>query len=909
MTVYSHTMTVANRRLPALLCYLAPALAAIFIFAGCHGGSSSNGSLSIALVPSATAVNLDALQVQAFTATVSNDITNSGVTWQVFNDSSTNPPTCTFVDCGTLTNSTPFSVTYTAPSNIAAQETVMLEATSVANTTITKTVTINIVVAMMFTTTTLPGGQNGVPYSQKLAVTGGVTPLVFTVASGSLPAGLSLGTNGVIAGTPSGSGTSSFTVQVADAAIPPATLTELLNITIAPAQPISIVTTSLPQGLVGVAYNASISSNGGIPPLTWSLVSGSLPPGLTLQTITTTSGTPPTVMTLGQISGTPLSQGTSTFTVEVQDSAIPSQSATQTLSLTINAPSPLTITTTSLATGTTASPYSEAIQSSGGVSPVTWSIVGGLLPPGLTLNPASGVLSGLPSRVGSSTFTVLATDSESPPETATMTYTLSVVANSNIVADNLLMAGPFAFLFRGFGKAAASPEFPEILVGTFEADGKGTISSGAFDANSNSIKSDVSFTGSYSMGSDGRGSMTWSIPGPGSTILTLSFQLALDAESNLIFTEQDNSGNRGTGIIRQQSTTMFTSGVFSGDYSFLFPGYDTSNKPTAMVGRFHSDGSSQITASSADINDAGSVKSFAAITGSFSTISANGRGAMALFLTPNTDGFTFYLVSPTEAFFVSTQTSVTAQNGTVTVTNLPPFGGIAKLQSGGPFANASLNGVYVATGSGLDSAGSSSVFGSLLLMTPTNSGAGTITPEAFDENDGGTISAALPPVGKYVVQNTGRASLTQTTNRLGIAYLVSPSEAFFEGADASATAGRIKLQTGGTFNTASVQGQYTLGGPFLTDAQSTALSGVASADGAGNITGTTDSEDGGGTIGTGQALTATYTVASNGRGVMTPASGAGLPASLAIYVSSPTDVRLVSIDPTDTHPEIFVFDY
>lgn len=909
MTVYSHTMTGANRRHRTLPCYLAPALAAIFVFAGCHGGSGGNGALNIALVPSASAVDLDPLQLQAFTATVSNDITNSGVTWQVFNDTSTNPPTCTFVDCGTLTNPTPFSVTYTAPGNIAAVETVTLEATSVANTNITKEVTINIQVAMMFTTMTLPGGENGVPYSEKLAVTGGVTPLVFTVASGSLPAGLSLGTNGVIAGTPSSSGTSSFTVQVADAAIPPATLTELLSITITPAQPISIVTTSLQQGSVGVAYNASISSNGGIPPLTWSLLSGSLPPGLTLQTITTTSGSPPTVMTLGQISGTPLSPGTSTFTVEVQDSAIPSQSATQTLSLTINGPSPLTITTTSLATGTTASPYSEAIQSSGGVSPVTWSIVGGLLPPGLTLNPASGVVSGLPSRVGSSTFTVQATDSETPPETATMSYTLSVVANSNIVADNLLMAGPFAFLFRGFGKAAASPEFPEILIGTFTADGKGTISSGAFDGNSNSIKSAVSFTGSYSMGSDGRGSMTWSIPGPGNTTVTLTFQLALDAESNLIFTEQDNSGNRGTGIIRQQSTTMFTSGVFSGDYSFLFPGYDTSVKPTAMVGRFHSDGSSLITASSADINDAGTVTSFAAITGTFSTISANGRGSMVLFLAPNTDGFTFYLVSPTEAFFVSTQSSVTSQNGTVTVTNLPPFGGIAKLQSGGPFANASLNGVYVATGSGLDAAGNSSVFGSLLLMTPTNSGAGAITAQAFDQNDGGTISSALPPVGKYVVQNTGRATLTESTNRLGIAYLVSPSEAFFEGADASATAGRIELQIGTSFSTASVQGQYTLGGPFLTDAQSTALSGVESADGAGNITGTTDSESGGGTIGTGQALTATYTVASNGRGTMTPASGAGLPASLAMYVTSPTDVRLVSIDPTDTHPEIFIFDY
>jgi hypothetical protein len=908
MTVTSPTIKRAKLRLPAFLRHLAPALAAIFILAGCHGGGSSNGTLTIALVP-ATTTNVDASQVVQFTATVSNDITNSGVTWQVFNDTSTNPPTCTFADCGTLTNTTPFTATYTAPASVPAAETVMIEATSVANTTITKTESINLVVAMMFTTMTLPGGENGVPYSQKLVVTGGVTPLVFTVASGALPAGLSLGTTGEIAGTPSGSGTSQFTVQVADSATPPATLTQFFTITIAPAQPISIVTTSLPQGLVGVTYNASISSQGGIPPLTWSLIGGSLPPGLTLQTITTTSGTPPTTMTLGQISGIPTTQGTSTFTVEVTDSAIPTQSATQTLSLTINAPSALRITTPTLPDGTTASPYSEAIQSTGGVLPVTWSVIAGLLPPGLTLNSASGVISGLPSRVGSSTFTVEAADSETPPETATMTYTVSVVANSNIIANNLLVAGPFAFLFRGFGKAAASPEFPEILIGAFTADGKGTISAGTFDSNSNSLKSDQSFTGSYTMGSDGRGSMTWSIPGAGGTTLTLTFQMALDAESNLIFTEQDNSGNRGTGIIKQQSTTTFTAGVFSGDYSFLWPGFDVNGKPTATVGKFRSDGASQITAASADVNDAGTVTSFAAISGSFSNLTANGRASMALFLTPNTDGFTFYLVSPDEAFFVSTQTSVTAQNGTVTVTNLPPFGGVARRQSGGPFANASLNGNYVVTGSGLDTAGNSSVFGSLFLFTPTNSGAGTITAQAFDQNDGGSVSSALPPLGKFVVQGTGRTTLSQTTNRMGTAYLISPSEAFFIGADAAATAGRIQLQTGASFSTASVQGQYTLGGPFLTDAQSTALSGVASADGAGNITGTTDSEDGGGTIGTGQALAATYTVASNGRGVVTAASGAGLPASLALYVTSPSDVRLISIDPADTHPEVFVFDY
>jgi hypothetical protein len=908
MTVSSHTMIRAKLRLPAFLRHLVPALAAILILAGCHGSKNSNGTLTIAIIP-ATAPNVDASQVVQFTATVSNDLTNTGVTWQVFNDTSTNPPTCTFADCGTLTNSTPFSVTYTAPASVPAPETVMLEATSVANTSITKTVNINFVAALMFTTMTLPGGQNGVPYNQKIAVTGGVAPLVFTVSSGSLPAGLSLGTNGVIAGTPSGSGTSQFTVQVADSATPPATLTQFFNITISPAPPISIVTTSLPQGSVGVAYNASISSQGGIPPLTWSLIGGSLPAGLSLQTITTTSGTPPTVMTLGQISGTPLSQGTSTFTVEVQDSAIPIQTATQTLSLTINGPSTLRITTLTLPDGTTASPYSESIQATGGVLPITWSVVTGLLPPGLTLNPSSGVISGLPSRTGSSTFTVQATDSETPPETATMTYTISVVANTNIVANNLLMAGPFAFLFRGFGKAAASPEFPEILAGVYTADGKGTISSGILDVNSNSVKPNQAFTGSYSIGSDGRGSMTWSIPRTGSSPLMLTFQFALDSAGNMTFVEVDGSGNRGAGIIRQQSTTTFTTGVFSGDYSFLWPGYDAANKPFAVVGRLHADGSSLITNSTADVNDAGMTTNFPGITGVFTNLSANGRGQINLSFAANTESFVFYLISPNELFFLSSQNSVTAQNGTVTVTNLPPFGGIGRRESGGPFANASLNGTYVVTGSGVDSAGDSSVFGSLMLLTPTNSGAGTITAQAFDQNDGGSVTSALPPLGQYVVQSSGRTLVTETTNRVGFAYLVSPSEAFFVGADSDATAGRIELQTGSGFSTASVQGQYTLGGPFLTDPQSTALSGVASADGAGNITGTTDSEDGGGTVGTGEALTATYTVGANGRGVVTAASGAGLPASLALYISSPTDVRLVSIDPTDMHPEIFVFDY
>ncbi len=908
MMACSHSIAGAKFRLPNFIGRFVPVLAAIFLIAGCHGGGAGAGAISIKLVPTGT-ISVDAQQVVPFTATVSNDTTNAGVTWLIFNDTTTNPPTCTLPDCGSLSASTPFTVTYTAPGNIAAQQTVMLRATSAADTSIIVNVTINIVVGMMFTTTTLPGGENGVPYSEKLAVTGGVAPLKFTLASGALPAGLSLGTTGEIAGTPSGSGTSQFTVQVADGATPPATLSQSFSITIAPAQPISIVTTTLPQGLVGVLYNASISANGGIPPLTWSLLSGTLPQGLTLTTITTTSGTPPMTTTIGQISGTPTTQGTSNFTVEVQDSAIPQQTATQALSLTINAPSPLTITTPSLPGGTTAVPYSEAIQATGGVAPLSWSVIAGLLPPGLSLTPSTGTLSGIPSREGSSAFTVQVTDSESTPQTATMTYTLPVAANGNLIQDNFLLSGPYAFFFRGFGKAAGAPEFPEILAGVLTADGKGTISAGVLDVHSNSVKPNQSFTGDYSMGSDGRGSMTWSIPESGNTTLTLTFQLALDAEGNLTFTELDSTGNRGAGVIRRQSSTSFTAGVFSGDYTFVFPGYDASNKRSVVVGRFKSDGSSLITNSSADVNDAGMTTNFPAVTGVFTNLSANGRGQVNLQFAADNESFVFYLISPNEVFFLSSQVSTTAPNGTVTTVNLPPFGGIARHESGGPFANASLNGNYVVTGTGLDAGGNSSVFGSLMLFTPSNTSAGTITAHTFDQNDGGSVSAAIPPVGEFTVQSNGRVALNDTTNRLAVGYLVSPSEAFFIGADAAASSGRIELQTGASFSLASVQGQFTLGGPSLTDAKTTTLSGVASADGAGNITGTIDSVDGGGTQGNGQALTATYTVASNGRGVVTPASGAGLPASLALYISSPTDMRLISIDSSDAHPELFLFDY
>ncbi len=88
--------------------------------------------------------------------------------------------------------------------------------------------------ALQVTTTSLPSGTQGAAYSAPLAATGGTTPYTWSLQSGSLPTGLTLhaGT-GVIDGTPTGTGTSSFTVKVTDSATPaPATATQPLSITV-----------------------------------------------------------------------------------------------------------------------------------------------------------------------------------------------------------------------------------------------------------------------------------------------------------------------------------------------------------------------------------------------------------------------------------------------------------------------------------------------------------------------------------------------------------------------------------------------------------------------------------------------------------------------------------------------------
>jgi hypothetical protein len=280
---------------------------------------------------------------------------------------------------------------------------------------------------------TLPDATLGVPYQGHL-VTSHNAGGTLSIVAGALPAGLSLpapfGASGdVVGGTvtqPLGDyNTYTFTVQgTGDQGQP---LYQAYQITVDPNQPLTIGLPSydgatLPPAMVGGTYAQGFFLSGGAAPYTWSVASGSLPPGLALTSPYATSGD-----NNSQLSGTPTTAGTYTFTMRVSD--YDGQQATQQFILTV-AP-PLQISTTPLANGTVGVPYSRDLPAQGGTPPYTWSVVNNIneLPPGLTLDTTApdynNVLTGTPTHAGTFSFPMQLQDSQDNTVTGTVTITIN----------------------------------------------------------------------------------------------------------------------------------------------------------------------------------------------------------------------------------------------------------------------------------------------------------------------------------------------------------------------------------------------------------------------------------------------------------------------------------------------------
>ena len=281
-------------------------------------------------------------------------------------------------------------------------------------------------------TCVLPDATLGVPYQGHL-VTSHNAGGTLSIVAGALPAGLTLpATFGAAGDTVGGTvtqplgeyNTYTFTVHgTGDQGQP---LYQPYQISVDPNQPLTIDLPSydgatLPPAMVGGAYTIGLGFSGGAAPYTWSVASGSLPPGLALTSPYATAGDNDS-----QISGTPTTAGTYIFTMQLSD--YDGQQATQQVSLTVDPP--LQITPTTLPAGTVGVKYSHDLPAQGGAPPYTWSVVNNIneLPPGLTLDTTApdynNVLTGTPTQAGTFSFPMQVSDSQDNTVSGTLTITI-----------------------------------------------------------------------------------------------------------------------------------------------------------------------------------------------------------------------------------------------------------------------------------------------------------------------------------------------------------------------------------------------------------------------------------------------------------------------------------------------------
>ena len=235
---------------------------------------------------------------------------------------------------------------------------------------------------------TLTPAQLTVPYNLQFSATGGNA--TWTVSAGSLPAGLTLSSSGLLSGTPTAAGDYSFKITATDGS---RSDTQSYSISVVPKL---VVAPTKTAAEVGVPYQFAPQATGGRSGYRWS-VAGTLPAGLSLDAAT------------GAISGTPSSPGTYALKLTVTDAA--GLSVTVDFPLTV-APR-LLVSRRPLPLASIGAAYRATLRATGGVAPRNWRILGGRpgsLPKGLKLNARTGQITGTPKQGGTFRLRIQVTD-------------------------------------------------------------------------------------------------------------------------------------------------------------------------------------------------------------------------------------------------------------------------------------------------------------------------------------------------------------------------------------------------------------------------------------------------------------------------------------------------------------------
>lgn len=509
------------------------------------------------------------------------------------------------------------------------------------------------------------------------------------------------------------------------------------------------------------------------------------------------------------------------------------------------------------------------------------------------------------------------------PNPALVTVTATSVADSSVSGsatvtlgsnpDNSKLNGQYAFLLGGYdgdGNVA--------MAGSFTADGQGNISQGVADYNFSSaifVATNLAFTGTYSVGSDNRGSMTITVSSPRafSSGFSQTFSFSLGSFNGAIATrgrmiELDNEQIWATGILAKQDPTAFSTAAITGGYAFGLSGTADSGFPLNAIGRFTASGGS-LSAGLTDVyglglTESGSGTVSAGLRLSFSgvyQVSANGRGTSALTFSardpafPAFSNFAFYVVSASELLFIETDT---CQSGICT--SKGGISGEALQQSGGSFTTASLNGPAVFN---LTAAGSNATGGSVAVGQETFDGSGNVTG-IKDQNQSGVITSDQTFNGTYAVDTDG---LGRGTIALGGVqqsfYLVSAGRGFMI-ETSSYNEGKFELQSGAPFNDASLSGNFILGTlPWPFNWTFSPASGVMSATASGGLLGTSDC-----ICGSDSNVSGSYSVGGNSRTTVTITTDSGSTTNWVFYLVSPSKALGIDTDAGTTNSAIRIIE-
>jgi len=223
--------------------------------------------------------------------------------------------------------------------------------------------------------------------------------------------------------------------------------------------PLQITARSLPGAGVDRAYSATFTATNGTPPYDWQVISGNLPPGLTLNSAT------------GLISGIPTEAGFFTGTIQVQDSSVPPQSAETSFFISVTAAPAFEIATRSLPSGIVDTVYNASLIALNGTLPYDWSLLSGDLPAGLTLS-TNGQISGTPTVAGTFNLTIQVQDSATPPQMLESPFTLIISSPNTSVLTVTISgngSGTITSDLNGFSCGFGCTEYPTDTVVTLTA--------------------------------------------------------------------------------------------------------------------------------------------------------------------------------------------------------------------------------------------------------------------------------------------------------------------------------------------------------------------------------------------------------------------------------------------------------